>query len=73
MLLGSSSWSRTRDFHSRNHGFESRTEYKTMTHGVTVTQQILVLLFEVRILVGQLIIQYTDYATVRRGGERQMT
>ena len=44
-----------------------------MTHGVTVTQQILVLLFEVRILVGQLIIQYTDYATVRRGGERQMT
>ena len=27
-MLGSSSWSRTQDFHSWNHGFESRTEYK---------------------------------------------
>ena len=27
-MLGSSSWSRTRDSHSRNHGFESHTEYE---------------------------------------------
>ena len=28
-MLGSSSWPRTSDFHSEDHGFESRTEYFT--------------------------------------------
>ena len=38
-MVGSSSWSRTSDFHSGNHGFESRTHYyKYFIHNKVITQ-----------------------------------